>query len=167
MTRRSSAPVDTSKAASTRLIRSIAGVAGARPDCRWLRRRSPVESASDGTIHMHLAATDDALFGAVVDQTFGVTLRDTSVSPTTLRAARNSLIEVDLGDTGLLGHDFTIDKIDVDYAIQRSGEMPTAHVHADQYPVHVGVGPEAVGRVVAAPPPAWNISVPLRSAWAP
>ena len=58
------------------------------------------------------------------------------------------VIEIDLKNLGLLDHDFTIEKIDADDAMQMSGMVPEGHqVHMDEYNVHVAMVSKAEARL--------------------
>ncbi|MFA7249703.1 MAG: cupredoxin domain-containing protein [Dehalococcoidia bacterium] len=97
--------------------------------------------------HSHDAAGDLALFEQPAAQTLTVKLADISFAPAALRAQRNSLVEVALENTGRLDHDFTIKKIDVDQALERSGAAPAGHQHVDEYAVHVALGASQTARL--------------------
>jgi len=109
------------------------------------------EADPDGPIHaqmhVHDGSNDDELFNDATARVVGVTLADISFTPSTLRAERDSLVEIDLTNNGKLDHDFTIEKIDVDQATRRDGEVPVGHQHMDQYAVHVALGPAQTARL--------------------
>jgi len=98
-------------------------------------------------MHVHDGSNDDELFNDATARTVAVTLADISFTPSTLRAERDSLVELNLTNNGKLDHDFTIEKIDVDQATRRDGEVPAGHEHMDQYAVHVALRPGQTARL--------------------
>jgi len=107
----------------------------------------PPDTVLHTQIHMHATTNDDSLFDATPEQTVAVTIGDLSFDPVDARAALGSLMEIDLANLGALDHDFTIEQIDVDQAVRRSGDVPAGHEHMDQYAVHVPLGPKQSARL--------------------
>jgi len=104
-----------------------------------------LEPAGDG--HSHDAAGNDALFNEPAAQTVRVTMADISFVPASIKAAPGSLIELAMRNEGVLDHDFTIARIDVDQATRRTGAVPAAHQHLAQYSVHIALGSKQEARV--------------------
>ena len=123
----------------------VAGCTGGADDVR--PAELPPDTVLHTQMHTHATTNDDSLFDATPEQTVALTIGDLSFDPVEARAARGSLMEIDLANLGALDHDFTIEQIDVDQAVRRSGEVPAGHEHMDQYAVHVPLGPNQSARL--------------------
>ena len=110
---------------------------------RWLVRGSAVvvfvasAACSEGTPAAKHASPD--LFQEPATSQLLVRLEDVKFSTPRIEVASGALIELNLVNSGVVDHDFTIRRIDVDTAVRRDSVAPASHSHQDEASVHVAL----------------------------
>ena len=98
--------------------------------------------------HDAAADHDDAdqvevdLFALDVSETLVVELQDIAFGPTDLTVRAGELIELELVNTGVIDHDFTIVEIDTDHAYHNPDHAAAGHeAHGDEFAMHHALVP--------------------------
>jgi len=102
-------------------------------------------------------ASGATLMGGTPDRQLSLSFQDISFEPDTLTVAVGEIVEIEIENAGALPHDFTIERIDAELAMQHqpAQHAPAGHdAHSDAAAVHLALAPgdRMVARLRVAEP---------------